>query len=404
MTGAQVRGADTEAGTGVRDRLWTGPYTLALLSALLFFSAFYLPLAALPKYLKDQLGSGTGQIGVVLGLFAATAIVPRPFIGRMVNGGITLAPMLISAVIFALANVFYAGATSILLLIAVRLFHGSGMAGYTTAAPSLVATITPATRRAEAMAYWGVANTVALAACPALGLILAERWSYPTCFWVAAAVGAVGVGITALLRPRNHPAARPPPPPGSLLEARVLLPALACFVMMLGYGVVVTFIIILAEERHIAGSGFFFTIYAAGLLVSRAVAGRLADRYGRWVVAVPGIACLATALIVAALAHGLPVFAAAAVLAGGGFGAAQPALLALTVDLVPPDRRGSAMATYYVAHESGIAMGSIALGWVAQAVTTGGMFALTGAVLLAAIGVLGLRVWRGGQQSRVSPA
>ena len=152
------------------DRLWTGPYMLALLSALLFFSAFYLPLAALPKYLKDQLGSGTGEIGLVLGLFAVTAITPRPFIGRLVNGGITLAPMLICATIFMLANVFYAGATTIPLLIAVRLFHGGGMAGYTTAAPSLVAAITPAARRGEAMAYWGVANTLALAVCPALGL------------------------------------------------------------------------------------------------------------------------------------------------------------------------------------------------------------------------------------------
>src|SRR6476659_1187177 len=98
MASAQVAAART----GEDERLWTVRYTLALLSALLFFSSFYLPLAALPKYLKDQLGSGTGEIGLVLGVFAATAILPRPFIGRMVNGGITLAPMLISAAIFTL--------------------------------------------------------------------------------------------------------------------------------------------------------------------------------------------------------------------------------------------------------------------------------------------------------------
>lgn len=388
---------------GTDDRLWTWPYSLALLSALLFFSAFYLPLAALPKYLKDQLGSGTGQIGLVLGLFAVTAITPRPFIGRLVNGGVTLAPMLICATIFMLANALYVGATTIPLLIAVRIFHGGGMAGYTTAAPSFVAAITPATRRAEAMAYWGVANTLALAVCPATGLALAARWGYPACFWIAAAVGAAAVLVTALLRPRNHHTARPIPPPGPLLEARVFLPMLACFVMMLGYGVIITFIILLAEDRHIAGSGFFFTIYAAGLLIARAIAGRFSDRHGRWIVAVPGIASLAASLIVAALAHALPMLAVAALLAGAGFGAAQPALLALTVELVPHDRRGSAVATYYIAHESGIATGSIALGWVAQAITTGGMFALTGAASLVAIAALGLYVWRTGQE-RFAPA
>ena len=389
--------------TTTDDHLWTWRYALALLSALLFFSCFYLTLGALPKYLKDHLSSGVGQIGLVLGLFSVTAILPRPTIGRFANGGVTLAPMLVSTAIFTIASVLYVGATTIPLFIAVRLFQGGGMAGYTTAAPTLVAATTPPTRRAEAMAYWGVANTVALAFGPGVGLAIAAVWGYPACFWVAAAVGAVGIVVTALLRPRERPPRAALPPAGSLLEGRVLLPAAACFVMMLGYGVIITFIVVLADERHIAGSGFFFTIYAAGLLVARAVAGRLADRHGRWVVCLPGVACLAASLLVAALAHGLPLLSIAAVLAGAGFGAAQPALLALTVDLVPPDRRGSAVATYYVAHESGIATGSIALGWVAQAVTMGGMFALAGAALLLATGAVGLAVRRD-LQRRLAPA
>ncbi len=396
MSGARVA---TVAPAGVDDRLWTWSYTLALGSALLFFSAFYLTLAALPKYLKDQLGSGTGQLGLVLGLFAIGAILPRPFIGRAVNNGVTLAPMLISVAIFTLANLGYIGATTIPLLIAIRIFHGFGMAGYTTAAPALIASLTPATRRGEAMAYWGVANTVALAVGPALGLWLADRGGYPSCFLCAAAVGAAGLALTALLRTRARPPVRTAPTAaGPLLESRVLLPTAACYVMMLGYGTIITFIILLADERQIGGSGFFFTIYAAGLLVARAAAGRLSDRYGRWVVAVPGIACLATSLTIAALAHSLVTLAAVAVLAGIGFGAAQPALLALTVDLVPPERRGSAVATYYVAHETGIATGSIALGWVAQAITLGGMFALTGAVLLVALVGVAIWVWRSSQE------
>src|SRR3954471_23746035 len=102
--------ASARAGVAVErathERLWTWRYVLALLSALLFFSTFYLTLAALPKYLHDHLGSGTGQIGLALGIFAVTAILPRPAIGRLANGGITLAPMLASTVIFTLANVF----------------------------------------------------------------------------------------------------------------------------------------------------------------------------------------------------------------------------------------------------------------------------------------------------------
>jgi MFS family permease len=102
---------------------------------------------------------------------------------------------------------------------------------------------------------------------------------------------------------------------------------------------------------------------------------------------------MAAGLIVAAVAHSLLALCVVAVLEGLGFGTAQPALLALVVDLVPTERRGSAVATYYMAHELGIAIGSIALGFVAEALTLGGMYAVAGlAVGVSVVGVaLGVR-------------
>ena len=47
---------------------------------------------------------------------------------------------------------------------------------------------------------------------------------------------------------------------------------------------------------------------------------------------------------------------------GVGFGAGQPALLAMTADRVPPGERGRAMGTLYTAWELGISGGSIVLG------------------------------------------
>ena len=371
------------------NRLWTWPFVFALLSVLLFYGSFYLTLVALPKYLKDHLGSGAAQIGLITGLFSVAAMVPRPYVGRVADRGSALRPMILATCIFVPASALYIGATTIPRLILVRLFHGSGMACYTTAAPTLIAAIAPPSRRAEAMGFWGMANTIALALFPPLGLYLAGRWSYPVVFATASVISVVSVLVTILIRPR-HPAPVSPalPQPGAWFERRVLWPALIGVVLAMSYNIVLSFTALLADERHIAGAGFFFTVFAAALFTYRIVGRRLADRRGRWATIILGYCCMGAGMIVASLVHSFLGLALLGVLTGIGFGAAQPALLALTVDLVPVARRGVAMASFYVAWEIGAATSSIVLGAVAQALTYGGMYAISGTLLLATVVLL----------------
>jgi hypothetical protein len=54
-----------------------------------------------------------------------------------------------------------------------------------------------------------------------------------------------------------------------------------------------------------------------------------------------------------------------AVFIGMGFGCSQPATMDLIVDLVSLDERGMALSTYFLGCDSGISMGSFALGAVA---------------------------------------
>lgn len=377
------------------NRLWTWPFVFALLSVLLFYGSFYLTLVALPKYLKDHLGSGAAQIGLITGLFSVAAMVPRPIIGRIADRGDAYRPMVIATGIFVVASALYIGATTLPRLILVRLIHGSGMACYTTAAPTLIASIAPQQRRAEAMGYWGMANTVALALFPALGLFLAGRWSYPVVFATASAISVGAATVTILIRPsRKASVTVPIAPTGVWLERRVLGPALVGYVLAIAYNIVLSFTALLADDRKIAGAGFFFTVFAVSLFTYRIAGRRLADRHGRWAVTLPGYLCMAAGMFAASLAHSFAFLALAGILTGIGFGAAQPALLALTVDLVPLERRGTAMATFYVAWEIGAATGSIVLGGVAQALTYGGMFAISGALLLGTAAILIVRFRR----------
>jgi MFS family permease len=159
----------------------------------------------------------------------------------------------------------------------------------------------------------------------------------------------------------------------------------------MSYNIVLSFTALLADERKIAGAGFFFTVFAASLFTYRIAGRRLADRRGRWAVILPGYLAMGAGMFAEIFAHGFPLLALAGMRTGIGFGAAQPALLALTVDLVPFERRGTAMAAFYVAWEIGAATSSIVLGGIAQVLTYGGMFATSGTLLLGTVAFL--TVW-----------
>lgn len=100
---------------------------------------------------------------------------------------------------------------------------------------------------------------------------------------------------------------------------------------------------------------------------------------------VPGLLFVAAAMVVLGFADRLSLFLVAAVLYGIGFGTVQPTLQALSVVLVPPDRRGAASATFYSAFDLGITAGAVVGGLIAGAAGYGVMFLLLCVPALAAL-------------------
>ena len=132
--------------------------------------------------------------------------------------------------------------------------------------------------------------------------------------------------------------------------------------LYVSYGGLAALLPLFAERRQLGNPGLFFTVYSVVSLAVRSPAGRLSDRLGRRAVIAPALAISGGSLVLLGLAASQEMFLTAAALYGVGFGAAQPALLAMTADRVPPAERGRAMGTLYTAWELGISGGSIALG------------------------------------------
>lgn len=371
---------------GTTPRLWTRNYVAACMGNFLLCLAFYLLLPMLPIYLEDVFQTSKSAVGVILSCYTVAALCVRPFSGYILDR-FQRKPIYVAAfAAFTLVFMGYAWTTALWLFVVLRVVHGFTFGLVTTAGNTVAVDVIPSPRRGEGIGYYGIFNNLAMSVGPMVSLFLASgdgSHDYGFIFRLAFAIGAVGVLTVATIRPPPKPRADPAQMKARTLHAydRFFLVegfrAGGCLLLMaVPYGITMTFVAIYARESGVdSGQGVFFSLMAVGLIASRLFAGKLVDRGLVTKVIVGGsVVCGASFYLLAALgaAHGLlpvavrPMFFAAALLLGVGFGLIFPAYNTLFVNLAPNNRRATASSTYLTSWDLGIGGGLVLGGRVAD--------------------------------------
>ncbi len=314
------------------------------------------------------LGGGFLGVGLVNAVFAFSAIIFRPFIGRELDKRGRIKILIGGVAVFLLATIIYNFVHQVWSLLLLRLLHGVGWGAITTSVHALVADIAPEVRRGEGMGFFGISANLGIAIGPFLGLSLIGAqppFNFKLMFIVA---GALALTCLILALTVAEPD-RENEPRGDVKVSFLgpfLFLAAAMMVLTYSFGTLVTFIPLYAQAKAVQNIGLFFTAYAITFMVARPLAGTVSDIKGRAVVIMPGIvlASLATASLV--LWSSLPSFMFAAVLFGIGFGGTHPCIMAFIVDLAPGHMKGAAMGFFTAAFDLGIGLGSLLSGLVLQ--------------------------------------
>jgi MFS family permease len=347
-------------------KLYTHKFWLLCLSSFLFFASFNLIIPELPDYLTS-LGGGDHK-GLIIPLFTLMAGLSRPFSGRLTDT-IGRIPIIIYGVLVCIVSGFlYPILTSVAGFFLLRLIHGMSTGFKPTATSAYVGDIAPISRRGEAMGILGMFGSLGMAAGPAIGSWIALRYGYDWMFYCSSGFALLSILVVmkmpeTLIKKQRFRWSLLKLKREDIFEPRALPSAITMALSAFSFGVILTLIPDLSKHLGIVNKGIFFSIFTISSLLTRIIAGKLSDLYGRVPILMIGCTLYGITMITIGLSTEISVFYISSFMFGIAAGLSSPTIFAWTLDLADEKYKGRAMATMFIALEAGIGLGGLVAGY-----------------------------------------
>src|SRR3989454_6134342 len=376
--------------------LLVGPATLAQASCLMLVNT------SIGLLVVREFGLGPQVVGALIGIQATCALLSRFPVGSWTDrygsrlfafGGAAL--MVLSCIAFILSLSIRAampigGGVPILLVLA-SVFSGVALGTFSTAASTYIAYTVPISRRAEAVGYYGVLQGLAQGFGAGVSIVIVDGLGFGALYAIAGLATVVAALLSLGLHEDGRPESATPMGVGFRLHRGVVAPSLAQYSVIVGTGAAFSFIPLLGISRGVTNPGLYFTAVAISSIVARLLAGRIADRRGRFAAIVPGMIVTAIGMSIVSSAASAEAFILAGVAVGIRFATAQPALQAPAIHLPRPAGPRTAKGTFWAFTDFGVITGSFVSGQIASVSGFGTVFVVS--ALMPLVGAAGLLAW-----------
>ena len=361
-----------------KERLITPSYCCILAANFLLYFGFWLLTPVLPFYLSEIFEASNTTIGIVLSCYTISSLCIRPFSGYFLDTFARKPLYLIAYFIFTLIFAGYMVAGLLTLFIIFRVIHGISFGMVTVGGNTVVIDIMPSSRRGEGLGYYGLANNLAMSIGPMFGLFLHSGGaSYITIFSYSLGSCILGfLAATMVKTPYKPPVKREPISLDRFILLKGLPAGFSLLLLSIPYGMTTNYVAMYAKQIGItAETGFFFTLMAVGMAISRLFSGRLVDKgmitqvisAGLYLVCICYFGLTACGwLINWNSSFTIILFFLISLLLGIGFGTMFPAYNTLFVNLAPNSQRGTATSTYLTSWDVGLGIGMLSGGYIAE--------------------------------------
>lgn len=352
-----------------KEPIWTRPFISLFFTNISVFIVFYGLVTTLPLYAIGVLNRTDEEAGLLMTVFLLSAIVVRPFTGKILDIAGKRKMLWISLVLYLICTVLYYFIQPFAGLLVLRFVQGIWFSIITTSTISIAADIVPIKRRGAGLGYFSMSTNLAVVLGPLIALSIVQSYSFDVLFIALSIFMVIGV-LTSLSAPAGVVPEKSDVKAklsiGDLFEKGAMPVALLGSLIALSYASVLSFLSIYAQEKGLlAMASTFYLVFAAVMLLTRPFTGRLFDEKGPQYVIIPGFIFFAIGLILLANMDSGLSFLVAGAFVGFGYGALVPSLQTLAVQSTKHERSGYATATFFTFFDSGLAIGSFALGFVA---------------------------------------
>lgn len=371
------------------EKIWTKSFINISLTQFLVFVVFYTLLMTLPIYVINDLGQSQSNAGLIVSFMMFSAIMIRPFSGKILDIIGKKKGLMYSVILFALTTMFYLGMDQFIPLLIVRFVHGISFGVLTTVTSAIVAETVPKSRSGTGMGYFAMANNLAIVIGPFIGLTLLQYVSFHTLFIVL-----IGIMLVSVLCAWN--VAEPKKVAvvdeedkktaikwSDLIEIKALPVAIITGLIGFVYASIISFISIYAEELGLAATAsYFFLVFAVVMISFRPYLGRVFDEKGARIVLLPCLLIFAFGMLLLGFTNSALLLLVSAAFIGLGYGTLIPGFQTLAIQSTEVHRSSYAMSTFYIFFDIGIAAGAYVWGLVVMGVGFHSMYMITAACIV----------------------
>lgn len=354
------------------EKLWNSNYLKIWIGNFLIHISFSIVVPLLPLYLSENYAASKDTIGLVLAGYTVMALLIRPISGFLCDSFPRKMVLLVCNFFFLALFCGYLVSTSLTLFAVFRTLHGAPFGAATVAYSTVAIDVLPSSRRTEGIGYYGISNNLAMVIGPVLAIYLLELFhrDFTVLFYGSIVFAFAGLCLTASMK---LPQKQLLIPKKILSLDRFFLKkawpqALAMLCFSFSYGVVSTYVAIYVEENLQLpnGVGYFFSLFAFGLIISRLTGARaLAKGRILFNASVGSIVALLGYVLFVTLHTPLGLYASAFIL-GLGNGHMYPAFQNMFVNLAEHNQRGTASSSILTAWDGGVGLGVLTGGFFAE--------------------------------------
>ena len=339
-------------------------------------------------------GGSKSDIGIIMGVFALSAVLCRPWISNMIDRigrkrSYTIGCSIMS--VLPLIYLLFRGNLShfYLSLILVRIVHGVGLAICFTASFTYIADIVPEERLNEGIGMFGVTGLTGLAIGPVIGEILITEFGSSVFFLAATGMATLGLIIhLPLSESFVHDSSKSSQSFFAVfIKRKILLVALLAFLFGFGLAASGSFVSPFAKEQKIVFISLYYISYSLAAILTRLLGGRLADRIGEDRIIPYALTLTGGGLLILMFLGGNAILVLSGLMSGCGHGFLFPCLNSLAIRNEPIDTRGKITGVFTGGIDAGAFVGSIILGYIGQWAGFQALFFAAGLTLILGIGI-----------------